>query len=108
MVLRGKWLYTQVAVKKLNNLPEFLNPSDIKSFRQEIATLTRLCHQRIVKLFEYCKKDDVHYLVTEYIKGGNLWDYIHSKHPITKAHIANIALSISQAMNFLYSKEIMH
>ena len=46
---------------------------------EEIELLKQLDHPNIVKLFEYFCDDDKYYLITEYCKGGDLFDLIKKK-----------------------------
>ena len=44
---------------------------------EEIELLRQLDHPNIVKLFEYFSDNDKYYLITEYCKGGDLFDLIN-------------------------------
>jgi calcium-dependent protein kinase len=49
---------------------------------EEIELLKQLDHPNIVKLFEYFSDNDKYYLITEYCKGGDLFDLIKKKEKI--------------------------
>ena len=51
-------------------------PSIKKYFEKEINILNAIRHPNIVKLEEIKKTKDHYYIVTEYINGGSLTDYL--------------------------------
>ncbi|KAH7858054.1 hypothetical protein Vadar_019536 [Vaccinium darrowii] len=61
----------EVAVKKLF-MNEGSENGEIKSFENEIATLTEIRHRNIVKLYGFCHHDKHTFLVCEYMERGSL------------------------------------
>lgn len=110
VVTKGKWLRTtDVAIKRLNNLPEFTDQEEMTSFYHEIETLSQLRHPNIVPMFGYSKKDKYLCLVTEYVKGGNLSQSIHNPKILMDIHlIVELSLSISRGMVYLHNKSVIH
>ncbi|KAL8494475.1 hypothetical protein ACS0TY_025325 [Phlomoides rotata] len=67
-----------VAVKKLNMSDSSDIPmTNLKSFENEIRTLTEVRHRNIIKLFGYCSKQGSMYLVYEYVDKGSLGRVMH-------------------------------
>jgi len=110
VVKRGLWLKTtEVAIKALNNLPEFTDESEMFGFYKEIEMLSQLRHPNIVPMFGYCKKDGYICLVTEFVKGGNLSEVIHNKEiQLDFGLMLDLCLSIAAAMVYLHNKRVIH
>eukprot|EP01119_Soliformovum_irregulare_P009740 TRINITY_DN2341_c0_g1_i1.p1 TRINITY_DN2341_c0_g1~~TRINITY_DN2341_c0_g1_i1.p1 ORF type:complete len:506 (+),score=110.78 TRINITY_DN2341_c0_g1_i1:248-1765(+) len=108
IVRKGLWLGSlTVAVKILNNLPEFLDEEEIVSFYKEIAVLGELRHSNIVTMFGYCMKSNYLCLVTEYVPGGDLRFRMDEKR-LTPLQCQQVALGICSGMIFLHSRGISH
>lgn len=77
-------------------------------FSREIDTAKSLKHKNIVKLLDYGKKGDTHFLIYEYIEGLSLDRYLaeHKKLPLKT--IENIVLQTLAALSHAHSKGIVH
>ncbi|GAU46274.1 hypothetical protein TSUD_174500 [Trifolium subterraneum] len=60
-----------VAVKKLHSVANGGN-SNLKSFTNEIQTLTEIRHRNVVKLYGFCSHSQLSFLVYEFIEKGSL------------------------------------
>nr|CAD1834335.1 unnamed protein product [Ananas comosus var. bracteatus] len=70
-----------VAVKKLWGAParkEYNNDNDNDGFEAEVATLGKIRHKNIVKLWCCCTHKECKLLVYEYMPNGSLGDLLHS------------------------------
>ena len=56
-----------------------MNEEERESFKTEMATLKKLDHPNILKLYEVFEDSKKYFLVTEYCKGGELFEEIVSK-----------------------------
>jgi len=110
VVKKGKWLgTTEVAIKTLNNIPEFLDQEEINSFYKEIELLSQLRHPSIVQLYGFTKKEGYICLVTQYIEGGNLEKCLRNPQlQLDLTLLIEMAQNIVSAMIFLHSKNIIH
>eukprot|EP01116_Phalansterium_solitarium_P007463 TRINITY_DN2014_c0_g1_i2.p1 TRINITY_DN2014_c0_g1~~TRINITY_DN2014_c0_g1_i2.p1 ORF type:complete len:695 (+),score=192.50 TRINITY_DN2014_c0_g1_i2:195-2279(+) len=110
VVHTGLWLKsTEVAIKALKNLPEFIDRKEMTQFYGEIELLSKLRHANIVQMFGFCKKDNLICLVTEFVKGGNLADCLEDKtRPLNIVLQVEIALSITKAMVYLHNQSVIH
>eukprot|EP01119_Soliformovum_irregulare_P025245 TRINITY_DN92_c0_g2_i1.p1 TRINITY_DN92_c0_g2~~TRINITY_DN92_c0_g2_i1.p1 ORF type:complete len:736 (+),score=176.03 TRINITY_DN92_c0_g2_i1:89-2296(+) len=110
VVKKGIWLKTtEVAVKGLNNLPEFTDVEEMQGFYQEIETLSQLRHPNIVTMFGYCKKDGYLCLVTEFVRGGDLSSHIHDLGREIDLHLQlDLMISICRGMIYLHNIKIIH
>eukprot|EP01119_Soliformovum_irregulare_P007413 TRINITY_DN19828_c0_g1_i1.p1 TRINITY_DN19828_c0_g1~~TRINITY_DN19828_c0_g1_i1.p1 ORF type:complete len:931 (-),score=271.80 TRINITY_DN19828_c0_g1_i1:37-2829(-) len=109
IVRKGVWLgSTEVAIKALNNVPEFTDNQELVQFYKEIVTLSLLRHPSIVTMYGYTKKDGYVYLITEYVPGGNLDDVIHSEKILDLSLKLKLALAVARGMVYLHSIGIIH
>ena len=76
---------------------------------EEIELLKQLDHPNIVKLFEYFSDEDKYYLITEYCKGGDLFDLIKKKRKFSEMSAAYIMYQIFRALFYCHSTHhLMH
>ena len=90
-----------------NPLSSNVNPLD-KKFMKEISVLKELEHPNIIKIFEYYIDEHYHYIVTELVTGGELYDTIVKFQKFNEKKAAYIMLQILSALNYLHSKGIVH
>ena len=45
-------------------------------FLEEIKIMKKIDHQNVMKIFEYYEDDKNFYLITEFMEGGELFDFI--------------------------------
>ena len=62
------------------------------NLKSEMNILKKLDHPNILKLYEIFEDAKTYYLVTEYCKGGELFDEIIKKKTFSEADAANIIL----------------
>ena len=70
---------------------------------EEIELLKQLDHPNIVKLFEYFSDNDKYYLITEYCKGGDLFDLINKKKKFSELSAAYIMFQIFRALIYCHN-----
>ena len=106
-VYKGHW-YGSVAVKVLKNNDPTTN--QIWDFKNEIELLKKTRHDNIL-LFMGCVREgnQLLALVTQWCEGSSLYRHIHVMESEFKViDIINIAKQISQGMNYLHGKNIIH
>ncbi|TKW08042.1 hypothetical protein SEVIR_6G003000v4 [Setaria viridis] len=104
---RGTYNGLDVAIKCLR-ITNLNNPSEIE-FLQEVLILRRVQHDNILRFYGACIKHPYYCIVTEYMPGGNLYDFLH-KHSnfLELVTILKIAISISKGMDYLHQNDIIH
>ena len=96
------------AMKVIKNiLPTNSNKIDNK-FLREIQVLKELEHPNIIKIYEYYIDDVNHYIVTELVTGGELYDTIVKFQRFNEKKAAYIMRQILSALNYLHSRGIVH
>ena len=97
----------KVLAPKLTSNPEFVD-----MFRQEAKSLATLTHANIVQVYDFDIKNELFYLVMEYIEGESLHDLIEEVHnkqekiEIRKA--VRIVRSIGDALSYAHKRRIIH
>ncbi|KAI8566742.1 hypothetical protein RHMOL_Rhmol02G0065500 [Rhododendron molle] len=93
-----------VAVKKL-----FMNEGseigEIKSFANEVATLTEIRHRNIVKLYGFCYHEKHMFLVCEYMERGSLADVLRREKDAREldwSKRVNVVKGVAHALSYLH------
>ncbi|XP_031116153.1 serine/threonine-protein kinase STY46-like [Ipomoea triloba] len=104
---RGVYLGLDVAVKVLRS--EHLNDSLKKEFAQEVAILRQVQHKNVVRFIGACSKPPLLCIVTEYMSGGSLYDYLHRYHNTLKlSQLLRFAIDVCKGMEYLHQNNIIH
>ncbi|KAH7858900.1 hypothetical protein Vadar_029197 [Vaccinium darrowii] len=94
----------EVAVKKL-----FMNEGseirDIKSFENEIKTLTEIRHRNIVKIYGFCHHDKHTFLVCKYMERGSLKNILSREKEAIEldwSKRVNVVKGVAHALSYLH------
>ncbi|KAI5678980.1 hypothetical protein M9H77_09930 [Catharanthus roseus] len=102
-ILKACWRGTPVAVKRI--LP---NLSDdrlvIQDFRHEVNLLVKLRHPNIVQFLGAVTEKKPLMLITEYLRGGDLHQYLKEKGALSPSTAINFALDIARGMAYLHNE----
>ena len=77
-------------------------------FLNEINILKKMDHPNIVKLFEFYEDNTHFHLVTEYVAGGELFDYIIASKRFSESIAANFMRQILSAIAYCHDNNIVH
>jgi len=99
---------SKVAVKIFNRA--LLSERANKMVEQEIRTLRRLPpHPNIIKLIDVIDKEDLRYIVNEYIEEGDLFEYVLKHHDqLTERPCKRFFAQIVKAVHFLHKNGVIH
>ncbi|XP_073052795.1 serine/threonine-protein kinase STY17-like [Primulina eburnea] len=104
---RGIYSGQNVAVKVLRS--EHLNNSLEVEFKQEIAILRQVQHENVVHFIGACTKLPHVCIVTEYMPGGSLYEYLHKNLLVLKLpQLLKFAIDICKGMEYLHQKNVIH
>ncbi|XP_031284694.1 serine/threonine-protein kinase STY46-like isoform X2 [Pistacia vera] len=104
---RGVYLGQDVAVKILRS--EHLNDALEDEFAQEVAILREVQHRNVVRFIGACTKPPHLCIVTEYMPGGSLYDYLHKNHNVLKlSQLLRFAIDVCKGMEYLHQNNIIH
>mmetsp|Transcript_34183 Transcript_34183/g.59790 ORF Transcript_34183/g.59790 Transcript_34183/m.59790 type:complete len:487 (-) Transcript_34183:4193-5653(-) len=77
-------------------------------FVAEIDILKRLDHPNIVKLYEFYEDEYNYHLVTEYLQGGELFDFIIKSKMLSEPLAASFMWQLFGAVAYCHSNSIVH
>lgn len=75
---------------------------------QEVEILKQLDHPNILKIYDFYYDDKYYYIITEYCKGGELFDKITSVGHFNEKVAASIIKQILSGVAYLHSRGIVH
>ncbi len=96
---------TLVAIKHLRS--DLTDASQIERFQREGEALRDLNHPNIVKLLDTFTNDDEHFLVIEYVSGGDLANLI-STAKLENEVIVRYAIDLADALTRAHKLNIIH
>ncbi len=103
-----KYLNKKVAIKMLNPLLS-KNPLYKKRFINEAKLLSRLNHPNIITLYDYIENDLGIFIITEYVKGQTLDEYIDLvTGPVPQSRAVKIIVQVLDAVGYMHSKNMIH
>mmetsp|Transcript_23471 Transcript_23471/g.49127 ORF Transcript_23471/g.49127 Transcript_23471/m.49127 type:complete len:343 (+) Transcript_23471:1-1029(+) len=94
------------AIKIINR--SSLNKDMEVALKDEISILKELDHEHIYKLNDVITSINQHYLVTEYLDGGELFDRIVKKSTYNESEARDVCNVIFGALKYMHSKGIAH
>lgn len=95
-----------VALKVLNY--NHLHKNEfIERFEREAKALRRLEHPNIVRVLDSGRQDDIYYIITEYLEGENLFNYLRTHSPDKKESL-RIIIEVSRAIEHAHAQGIVH
>lgn len=84
-----------------------MSKGELEALRRELQIQKILRHEHIVKMHTSFEKDGYLYIVLEYIKHGNLFEFMR-KRKLTQEQILDIFYQILTAIDYLHDKQILH
>ncbi len=95
-------------IRKEKKLDKELQKKKDEEIMNEIEILKSIDHPNIVKIYEFFSTPDYYYLVTEFCKGGELFDQFEKYAPFDEFHAAFIMYQIFTAVHYCHLKRIVH
>lgn len=77
-------------------------------FFNEVDILSKADHPNIVRLYEFYEDEKYYHLVTEYITGGELFDFIIKSRMLSEPIAAHFMKQILSAITYCHSNSIVH
>ncbi|XP_023759386.1 serine/threonine-protein kinase STY46 isoform X1 [Lactuca sativa] len=107
-LFHGEYLGEHVAVKILRS--EHINDETLgNEFAHEVAMLREVQHANVVGFIGACMKKPPLCIITEYMPGGSLYEYLHKNHKMLKlSEIVKFAIDVCKGMEYLHSSNIIH
>jgi len=95
-----------VAIKQLKS--EIATAETIERFRREGEALRELNHPNIVKMLDTFEHEGQHYLVMEFVSGGDLKGMIDDDDTLDIPQIVNMAIDLADALTRAHRLNIIH
>uniref|UniRef100_A0AAY4B1M5 non-specific serine/threonine protein kinase n=1 Tax=Denticeps clupeoides TaxID=299321 RepID=A0AAY4B1M5_9TELE len=103
---RHKVTKTQVAIKIIDKTR--LNSSNLEKIYREVQIMKLLNHPHIIKLYQVMETKDMLYIVTEYAKNGEMFDYLTSNGRMTEDEARRKFWQILTAVDYCHRHHIVH
>ncbi len=97
----------EVAVKILSCASVWEKEAFLARFEREIRTLYRLEHPHIVRIMDSGTEGDIHYLVTEYIRGESLAERMR-RGTMTSQTVIDVMEGVLEAISYAHEKGVVH
>ncbi|XP_058082871.1 serine/threonine-protein kinase VIK isoform X1 [Magnolia sinica] len=102
-ILKACWRGTPVAVKRI--LPSLSDDRLVtQDFRHEVNLLVKLRHPNIVQFLGAATVRKPLMLITEYLRGGDLHQFLKEKGSLSPSTAINFALDIARGMAYLHNE----
>ncbi|XP_022136159.1 serine/threonine-protein kinase STY46 isoform X2 [Momordica charantia] len=104
---KGTYCSQEVAIKVLK--PERVNSDMQSEFAQEVYIMRKVRHKNVVQFIGACTKPPSLCIVTEFMSGGSVYDYLHKqKGTFRLPSLLKVAIDVSKGMNYLHQNNIIH
>lgn len=97
----------KVAIKILP-IEKLKDPSLLGRFKREAQAIASLNHPNVVRAFDLDNEGNLHYLVTEYVDGCNLQDYIKKNGPMAVERAANYIAQAAAGLQHIQEAGLVH
>ncbi|KAI4318569.1 hypothetical protein MLD38_032254 [Melastoma candidum] len=106
-LFKGTYCSQEVAIKVLK--PERVNSDLQKEFAQEVYIMRKVRHKNVVQFIGACTKGPSLCIVTEFMSGGSVYDYLHKQRGVFKLPaLLKVAIDVSKGMDYLHQNNIIH
>ncbi|KAB2094926.1 hypothetical protein ES319_A01G000600v1 [Gossypium barbadense] len=104
---KGTYCSQDVAIKVLK--PERVDADIQKDFAQEVFIMRKVRHKNVVLFIGACTKPPTLCIVTEFMCGGSVYDYLHKQKGVFKLRsLLKVAIDVSKGMSYLHQNDIIH
>ena len=97
----------KVSIKILEK-DKIQDKEDSKRISREIKILKLLNHPNIIKIYQIIEDSKNYYIIMEYAKGGELFDYIVKKKHLSEKESSIFFYQLINAIEFIHKKNISH
>jgi serine/threonine protein kinase len=97
----------RVAIKVLP-FAKARQPSNLERFQREARAAAILNHPNIVRAYEVCQDDDLHYLVLEYVEGACLKEIVARQGPLSFLRAVQYMRQAASGLQHAYQNGLVH
>ncbi|CAH1798334.1 unnamed protein product [Owenia fusiformis] len=98
----------KVAIKIINKKLVTKRDYVKKYFRREATILQRLDHPNIVRLYEVLETDNSYYMVTEYVEGESLHDFMNNRKHLREDETRLFMRQVISAVDHMHRTGVVH
>ncbi|MGM0606791.1 MAG: serine/threonine-protein kinase [Candidatus Muiribacteriota bacterium] len=80
----------------------------IKFFTEEVKSLAKIKHENVVKVYDVDFKNGILYVVTEYIEGKSLYQYISQKKKFDFWQVIQIVNQLASVLKYAFDKGVKY
>lgn len=84
-----------------------LTPTDVEQFFREARAAAQLYHPNIVSVYEVGRADDTVFIVSDFVRGVPLSDYLTGHQP-SATEIAHLGVAIAEALQHAHEHGVIH
>ena len=103
----NKYTNEKVAIKLLEK-KKITEKKDLERIFREMSIVKNLNHPNIIKTYEIFNKEKYYYMIMDYCKGGELFDYIVKKGRLNEEETSFFFYQIINGLEYIHSKNIVH
>uniref|UniRef100_A0A671SMJ7 non-specific serine/threonine protein kinase n=1 Tax=Sinocyclocheilus anshuiensis TaxID=1608454 RepID=A0A671SMJ7_9TELE len=104
--LQVGFYYKLVAIKIIDKTR--LNSTNLEKIYREVQIMKLLNHPHIIKLYQVMETKDMLYIVTEYAKNGEMFDYLTSNGRMSENEARKKFWQILTAVDYCHRHHIVH
>ncbi|CAL8335327.1 unnamed protein product [Boreogadus saida] len=97
---------TEVAIKIIDKTQ--LDAVNLEKIYREVQIMKMLDHQHIIKLYQVMETKNMLYLVTEYAKNGEIFDYLAKHGRLSELEARRKFWQILSAVEYCHNRNIVH
>ncbi|XP_053473959.1 serine/threonine-protein kinase SIK2a isoform X1 [Ictalurus furcatus] len=97
---------SEVAIKIIDKTQ--LDAANLEKIYREVEIMKLLDHPHIIKLYQVMETKNMLYLVTEYAKNGEIFDYLASHGRLSEAEARRKFWQILSAVEYCHKRSIVH
>uniref|UniRef100_A0A0P6K7L7 non-specific serine/threonine protein kinase n=1 Tax=Heterocephalus glaber TaxID=10181 RepID=A0A0P6K7L7_HETGA len=97
---------TQVAIKIIDKTR--LDPSNLEKIYREVQLMKLLNHPNIIRLYQVMETKDMLYIVTEFAKNGEMFDYLTAHGHLSENEARKKFWQILSAVEYCHNHHIVH
>ncbi|KAK8945838.1 Serine/threonine-protein kinase HT1 [Platanthera guangdongensis] len=106
-LFRGTYCSQDVAIKVFK--AEHFSLDLQREFAQEVYIMRKIRHKNVVQFIGACTQPPSLFIVTEFMSGGSLYDFLHKQKGVFKLpSLLRVAIDVCKGMNYLHQNNIIH
>jgi len=107
-VYKALYRSSVVCVKVIDKKLESDDPDFFEYVEREIRILSEIFHPNVLEFVGAAEDDHDFFIITEYVPGGNIRQYLKTKKFMSWDLKIHIAIGVAQGIGYLHSQNILH